>query len=292
MLGQDFTLKNGFRMYHGRAVPGFPTHPHRGFETVTAVLKGFVDHSDSYGAAGRYGPFDVQWMTAGAGLQHCEMFPLLDTGRDNPLELFQIWLNLPAERKFAPPHYKMLWAESIPGLTEQDGEGRQAAVTVFAGTYHDVRAPAPAPDSWAADPGNQVSVLLIILAPKAHWRLPAASPGLTRTLYAYEGSPLRVAGVEVRPPQSVTLLPEADVQVENGDNQASLLVLQGKPIGEPVAQYGPFVMNTQEEIGQAINDFNAGGFGGWPWPSEENVHPRARGRFARYADGREEVPGS
>ena len=104
-IGQDFTPKDGWRMYHGEKVPGFPNHPHRGFETVTVVRRGFVDHSDSMGAAGRYGSGDVQWMTAGAGVQHAEMFPLIESGKENTLELFQIWLNLPAASKMVQPHF-------------------------------------------------------------------------------------------------------------------------------------------------------------------------------------------
>ncbi|MEK7692326.1 MAG: pirin family protein, partial [Bdellovibrionota bacterium] len=104
-LGEDFTLKNGYRMYHGEVIPGFPVHPHRGFETVTVVRQGLIDHADSMGAAGRYGDGDVQWMTAGRGVQHSEMFPLLDQTKGNPLELFQVWLNLPSKSKMGAPHF-------------------------------------------------------------------------------------------------------------------------------------------------------------------------------------------
>ena len=115
-LGDDFIIKDGYRMYHGKKVPGFPGHPHRGFETVTIVRKGLVDHADSMGAAGRYGNGDVQWMTAGSGVQHSEMFPLLRKDKDNPLELFQIWINLPRRNKMSNPHFSMLWSEKIPKL--------------------------------------------------------------------------------------------------------------------------------------------------------------------------------
>src|SRR5687767_2029606 len=108
-LGMDFEGLDGWRMYHGEVVPRFPPHPHRGFETVTVVRRGLLDHSDSLGAAARYGRGDVQWLTAGKGIMHAEMFPLLEKDRDNPLELFQIWLNLPAANKMVDPHFSMLW---------------------------------------------------------------------------------------------------------------------------------------------------------------------------------------
>ena len=107
-IGQDFTLKDGWRMYHGSTIPGFPYHPHRGFETITLNKEGVVDHSDSLGAAGRFGEGDVQWMTAGKGIQHSEMFPLIHKDKKNPLEIFQVWLNLPKASKFVEPHFKML----------------------------------------------------------------------------------------------------------------------------------------------------------------------------------------
>lgn len=288
-LGQDFTVKDGWRMYHGDQVPGFPAHPHRGFETVTVVLKGFVDHSDSHGAAGRYGHGDVQWMTAGAGLQHAEMFPLIHKDRGNPLELFQIWLNLPRERKFCDPYYTMLWAEDIPVVTEKDSHGKHTAITVIAGKVGKSVAPAPAPDSWAADPLHELGIWLVKMEANAQWTIPSASFEVNRSLYFYRGSGIHVAGIGIMPYHAVELLADQPVILENGDQEALLLLLQGLPISEPVVQHGPFVMNTAEEIHQAFKDFRRTQFGGWPWSRYDNVHGSEKGRFARYADGREEI---
>ena len=288
-LGQDFTIKDGWRMYHGQAIPGFPAHPHRGFETVTAVQKGLVDHSDSHGAAGRYGNGDVQWMTAGSGLQHCEMFPLLKKDEENPLELFQIWLNLPRAKKFTKPHFAMLWADTIPLHISLDEAGKKTEIHVIAGSVGHATAPPPAPDSWAADPQNEVAIWTIKMEPDAKWQIPVASPEAKRTLYFYKGPEIRIAGMEIPSYQAIELLPDMEVIIENGNNKAFFLLLQGIPIAEPVVQYGPFVMNTQAEIHQAFDDFRMSQFGGWPWPRYDHVHPREAGRFARYADGRTET---
>jgi len=289
-LGQDFTLKDGWRMYHGERIPGFPAHPHRGFETVTIVLEGFVDHSDSHGAAGRYGNGDVQWMTAGSGLQHCEMFPLRRQDAGNPLELFQIWLNLPARNKYAEPYFKMLWADQIPHLEEKDAGGKATRIGVYAGSCRGHAAPPPAPDSWAAEPGHGVNIWTIAMEEGARWALPASPPERHRTLYFYQGGSLRLAGMDVEPMNAIELLADQEVILEAVDGDASLLLLEGLPINEPVVQHGPFVMNTGEEIQQAIRDFRETGFGGWPWEQYDHVHPRDEGRFARYADGKTEVP--
>ena len=288
-LGQDFTTKDGWRMYHGRTVPGFPAHPHRGFETVTVVLDGFVDHSDSHGAAGRYGNGDVQWMTAGSGLQHSEMFPLLDKKNPNRLELFQIWLNLPKKKKFAKPFYTMLWAEDIPVHRELDKNGLKTEVTVIAGKLGNIAAPSPAPDSWAADPENDVAIWLIKMEPGAEWKVPSASMEVNRSAYFYRGSEIKMAGIDITPYHSVEMLAEQSVIIENSKDEAFILLLQGKPINEPVVQHGPFVMNNMAEIRQAFDDYRLTQFGGWPWPRHDYTHPRKQGRFAKYADGREEV---
>lgn len=287
-IGNDFTVKNGWRMYHGETVPGFPAHPHRGFETITIVLNGFIDHSDSAGAACRYGNGDVQWMTAGRGLQHAEIFPLLNKDADNPLELFQIWLNLPRKSKMCDPYYTMFWADDIPRKKITDSKGNSTEVMVIAGQLSDTLALKPSPDSWAADPENEVAVWLIKLDPNAEWNVPPASPEVNRSLFFYKGSEITVDDQQVKSSCSVELVSNAQVTVSNGDEMAYILLLQGKPINEPVVQHGPFVMNYEAEIREAFSEYRSTQFGGWPWESYEMVHPRDKGRFAIYADGRKE----
>jgi len=288
-IGQDFTIKDGWRMYHGETIPGFPEHPHRGFETVTIVMTGLIDHADSWGQAGRYGNGDVQWMTAGAGLQHSEMFPLLKQEEDNTNELFQVWLNLSKDKKFAKPHYKMLWSEDIPVLRLPDADGKIATINLIAGTLAGQHAPSPAPDSWAADPEKEVCILTVKLQAGAKMSLPPASAQAGRNLYFYRGNSIRINGEEVISGNAIELKPDAMLEIEGGSEEAFFLLLQGRPIQEPVAQYGPFVMNTQEEIHEAISDYRKTEFGGWPWPRRDMVFPKEKGRFAKYLDGTEVI---
>ena len=291
-IGQDFALnKEGWRMYHGENVPGFPAHPHRGFETVTLATKGLIDHSDSLGAAGRFGNGDVQWMTAGKGVQHSEMFPLLNEDKKNPLELFQIWLNLPRAKKMANPHFAMLWADSIPSFSHADDSGKKTTVKIVAGKIEKVVAPDPAPNSWAADPAHDVAIWLIAMEPGAEWTLPAASANANRSLYFFEGASITADDREFTDHLALELKADDAVALVNGQKPSRLLVLQGVPIGEPVVQYGPFVGNSQEDIQKAYSDYQKDQFGGWPWPSYENVHPREQGRFAKYPDGKMEARG-
>jgi quercetin 2,3-dioxygenase len=288
-LGQDFEGKDGWRMYHGRVVPGFPRHPHRGFETVTVVRRGLLDHSDSMGAAARYGEGDVQWLTAGNGIQHAEMFPLLRRDADNPLELFQLWLNLPRASKRAEPHFSMLWKHLIPTL--RDSSEGTVEVTIVAGRHAGLTAPAPPPSSWAATPGNDVAIWTIRMSPGASWTLPPAPAGVNRTLYFFRGSALRVGAREIPPRHQMDLRPDAEGILRAGAEPTELLLLQGRPIGEPVVQHGPFVMNTTEEIQEAYRDYRITQFGGWPWKGSDPVHGTERARFARHADGHVERPG-
>jgi len=296
-MGQDFEGIDGWRMYHGENVPGFPQHPHRGFETVTVVRRGLLDHSDSMGATARYGGGDVQWLTAGGGILHAEMFPLTRRDAPNPLELFQIWLNLPRASKMVDPYFSMFWNKDIPRRTFEDENGRPTEVTVVAGKISDkrgeTRAPNPPPNSWAAGKDSNVAIWTIRMAPGAAWTLPAATPGTNRSLYFFKGKGLRVAGRDIPAYHEVELgadRADRDIPLVAGSDENEILLLQGRPIGEPVVSYGPFVMNTREEIQQAFEDYRRTQFGGWPWPSHEPVHARDEGRFARHATGKTEKP--
>ncbi|MFN3569994.1 MAG: pirin family protein [Polaromonas sp.] len=291
-IGQDFSRKDGWSMYHGEKVPGFPPHPHRGFETVTIVRKGLIDHSDSLGATARFGGGDVQWLTAGRGIVHAEMFPLLDQTQDNPLELFQIWLNLPARSKMSDPHFTMFWSQDIPRLTMTDEAGRATEVAVIAGRLQDAGAPLPPPpDSWAAQADADVAIWTVRMAPGARWTLPAAAgAGTRRQLYFFKGAQVHMGGRAISSPSAVELRADAAVELVNGEVEGEFLLLQGKPIAEPVAQYGPFVMNTQAEIAQTMAEYRRTQFGGWSFDSDTPVHGRDPARFAVHPGGREERP--
>ncbi|PKP19036.1 MAG: pirin, partial [Bacteroidetes bacterium HGW-Bacteroidetes-22] len=264
--GSDFSGKDGFSMYHGDKVPGFPAHPHRGFETVTIVLNGLIDHFDSKGNEGRYGNGDVQWLTAGAGCQHNEMFPLVNDDKENPLELFQIWLNLPAKDKFVKPDYKMLWAEDIPVIQLTDANKKRSTVRLIAGTFRQHESLKPCPDSYANNENNHVGIFLIQMEPLATITLPAVSETLTRNLYYYRGEDqIQIDDLKIGSSNRIKLGGNTDTIITNGKKESFIIVLEGEPIQEPIVQYGPFVMNTENEIRQAMNDYQNTAFGGWPW---------------------------
>ncbi len=285
-IGHDFEGKDGWRMYHGDSVPGFPQHPHRGFETVTIARRGLIDHSDSLGATARFGSGDVQWLTAGAGIVHSEMFPLLDRERDNTLELFQIWLNLPSQNKFVDPYFTMLWNRDIPRHQALDPAGRGVDVTLIAGTLGGKRPPPPPPSSWASQPDSDVGIWTLRFDAGASFELPpAASEDSVRTLYFFNGPSFEIGKRSFGSHVAARVQSNAPLRLTAGDAECEVLMLQGRPIAEPVVQYGPFVMNTHAEIESAISDYRRTQFGGWPFASDGPVHARDDGRFAKHADG-------
>lgn len=299
-LGQDFSGLNGWSMYHGQNVPGFPRHPHRGFETVTVTRRGVIDHADSLGAAARYGEGDVQWMTAGAGIVHAEMFPLLSSTTPNPVELFQIWVNLPSDDKFVDPYFTMLWADGIRRDAQVDAEGKVTEITMIAGAPAAVpngtaAEQGPPPNSWAARPDADMAIWTLRMQPGGRYALPPAKGADTvRTLYVFAGSGVQVGGREIGARHAIVVRPDVVLPLTAGPGGAEILLLQGRPIGEPVVQYGPFVMNDRAGIEKAFDDYHRTQFGGWPWPKDDPVHAEHAStgtRFARHADGRLERVG-
>lgn len=228
---------------------GVGPHPHRGFETVTIVYEGEVSHRDSTGAGGHIGPGDVQWMTAGAGILHEEFHSQAFTRRGGRLEMAQLWVNLPAAHKMTAPGYQPLRAADIPEVVLPDGAGR---LRVIAGDYEGHLGPART--------FSPMAVWDLRLQPGGATRLPMAE-GYNTAVVVLQGS-VAINGEEVvREGQLVVLAREgADLHIE-ANNEAKLLVLAGEPLDEPIAAYGPFVMNTAAEIDQAIADYRNGAFG-------------------------------
>ena len=222
---------------------GFPNHPHRGFETITYMLDGHMRHEDSSGNRGDLGPGDVQWMTAARGIIHSEM-PQQTEGR---MRGFQIWLNLPAKEKMKPAAYRDIKSASIPVVAV----AKNVSVKVIAGELHGATGP-------IHGLSTQPQIFDIRLAANAVFDAPVPA-GHNAFLYAYDGEARVGAEEKTVPHRAAALLSDGDsVRLQAGAQGAQVLLLAGKPIAEPIVQYGPFVMNTREEIEQAILDYQSG----------------------------------
>jgi len=233
---------------------GFPSHPHRGFETVTYMLDGHMRHEDHLGHRGDLNPGDVQWMTAARGIIHSEM-PQQTEGR---MRGFQLWINLPAKEKMKPAHYRDIPAKDIPLLKLAAG-----AVKVIAGTVtlegRTVSGPVNGPNEpLSTDP----LYLDLHLRPGGEIVVPVTR-GHHALLYVYEGEAQigPKAGAKTLPQRAAGVLSDGeDIRIEALGRGARLLLLAGRPLNEPVVQYGPFVMNTREQIEQAVEDYRSGRF--------------------------------
>lgn len=234
-------------------IAGFPPHPHRGFETVTYMLDGRMQHQDHLGNKGELEPGGVQWMTAGRGIIHSEM-PLQQSGR---MRGFQLWLNLPAAEKMQAADYRDIPAAALPWFTRGDGVALKpiAGRVEFDGALRTGAINAE-PGSKRTDP-----LYLDLVLPAGTSLELAVDPGHNAFVYAYEGTVL------VGPADSARRLPNRDAAVLGAgdgvrlcapEGPARVLLLAARPLGEPVVQYGPFVMNTEAEIHQAIADFRSG----------------------------------
>lgn len=232
----------------GEHARGVGQHPHRGFETVTIVYEGEVAHRDSTGQGGVIGPGDVQWMSAAAGIMHEEFHSEAFTRAGGTLDMVQLWVNLPARDKMSAPGYQAIRSDSIPEVALPDGAG---SVRLIAGDYAGRQGPART--------FSPMNVWDLRLKAGASLLLPAVD-GWNTAIVVLKGS-VRINGQEETGEAQLVLLDPrgSDVQLETREG-AVLLLLSGEPIDEPIVGYGPFVMNSQEEITQAIDDFNSGRF--------------------------------
>lgn len=228
---------------------GVGQHPHRGFETVTIVYKGEVAHRDSTGQGGVIGPGDVQWMTAGAGIFHDEFHSPAFTQAGGTLEMVQLWVNLPARDKMAKPGYQAISKQDIPVVPLPDNSG---SVRVIAGEYAGHTGPA---ETFTA---MNVWDMSLTAGGVSELTLP---PGWSAALVVLRGTVLVNGHAVAREAQLVVLDKSGTHICIEANSDASVLLLSGEPIDEPIAGYGPFVMNSQEEIATAIADFNSGNFG-------------------------------
>lgn len=239
-----FLLLDEFRSdYASDYIGGFPDHPHRGFETVTYMLAGRMRHGDNQGNVGLLTPGSVQWMTAGRGIVHSEM----PEQEDGLLAGFQLWVNLPAASKMTAPRYQDIAPDAIPVVARADG----VTVKVIAGTVEGKAGPVEAP---TVDP----TYLDVSLPAGGQFAQPVPA-GHSAFVYVFEGT-AQVGGTAVGQNNLAVLDAGETIAVAGGDGPARLLIVAGRPLNEPVARYGPFVMNTRAELQQAFADYQAGRF--------------------------------
>jgi quercetin 2,3-dioxygenase len=223
-------------------IAGFPDHPHRGFETVTYMIKGLMRHRDNTGAEGLLGPGGVQWMTAGRGIVHSEM----PEQREGEMSGFQLWVNLPASRKMCEPRYQDIDPGDVPLLTTENGD----EIRIIAGSVDGTEGPI---NGIAIEP-----TYLDISLSVGSFHEQAIPAGHTAFAYVLEGQ-AEIDGQHIST-HELAVLGDGDGVRVSSTNGGRLILVAGRPFGEPVARYGPFVMNTMDEIRQAVDDFQNGKF--------------------------------
>jgi redox-sensitive bicupin YhaK (pirin superfamily) len=286
-LGEDFSELNGFSMYYGKTVPGYPRHLHYGCEIITIVKEGVLDHFDSIGGKARLGTGDVLWLTAcGNGISHSQMFPLLNYDSANEVEFITIWLNMSANKRMsADASSRVIWREDQPKRTFDGPTGRQSSLRVIAGSLANIHSNSEllSSNSYAADPQSELVIAIIKIEPEGTFEIPAASSGrINRVLYILQGSKLELNGKEVDLDEAIhmiTLSADQIVLLKNTSSNGKIceiLILQGQPLKEPLFQCGPYVASTNDELMNAMG--NADNVK-WPYIRSDPVHSRHETRF-------------
>jgi len=283
-LGRDYQERFGFRMYHGRVVPGFPMHAHWGYETVTIAEKGFVDHFDTEKNFGRYGNGDVQWTFASSRYEHNEMYPLIDQENDNPVHITQIMINLPLDRKNTGNAVNNIWSENIPVFTDGEKE-----ITLYCGTYGGRSLYSPNPGSWAKEE-NSVRIMKAVLQPGASFSLDALPGGVDRNVYFVSGKDAVMDGTRIKPNLRFKTVRETSINIVNGEEESEFWILEGRPIGEKQAAFGPVILKDLDEVRSSMYEIRVNEFKEWPWGVMDVTNPLDMGRELHRPDGSVEKP--
>lgn len=278
-LGRDYEKRLGFRMYHGKVVPGFPMHAHWGYETVTLAEVGYVDHFDNMGIEGRFGFGDVQWVCASSRYSHDEMYPLADQEGRNPNDITQIMLNLPLEMKNGENSVNTVWAEDVP-VAEGDGWSAK----IVCGTFHGKTATSPSALSWSHG-DNGVRIVRIAMGPGSRIVLEKGADGASRNLYFVSGKDATVAGIPVEAENRVKLLENSDMEVVNGEEPSVFWLLEGRPINQKMASFGPVYLATLKDVRKGLDEIRLNEYNEWQWGVIDKAQPLGSGRFIRYPDG-------
>jgi len=283
-LGRDYQERFGFRMYHGRVVPGFPMHAHWGYETLTIAEKGFVDHFDTEGNNGRYGNGDVQWTLASSRYEHCEMYPLIDQENENPVHITQIMINIPLKDKNQPNYVNNIWSEQIPVFTEGGNE-----ITLYCGEYAGRSICSPNPGSYATLE-NGIRVMKIVMDAGSSFSLEPTQEGIIRNVYFVSGEDAVMDGTKVKPNLRFKMKPAVGLEIANGESQSEFWVLEGRPIGEKQAAFGPVILSDIDEVRASMDEIRIKEFQEWPWGVMDVTNPIEMGRELHRKDGTVETP--
>ena len=284
-LGRDYDKKLGFRMYNGKVVPGFPMHAHWGYETLTYPRIGYVDHFDHKGTHGRFGFGDAQWAMASSRYSHCEMYPLVDKEGRNPNDITQIMINIPLERKNGENAVTTIWSEDIPVVR---GDGWEA--TILCGTFGGESAESPSPGTWALRE-NGVRIVRFQLEPGAVLRVDPAMEGANRNVYMTSGDGADLMGTPIMHNDRAKVEGGVEMTIANGETPAVIWLLEGRPIGQKMASFGPVILGNTKEVRAALDEIRKSEYAEWPFDVVDKVHLEdGTGRFISYPDGREERP--
>lgn len=282
-LGRDYQLRMGFRMYHGKVVPGFPMHAHWGYETITVATKGLVDHFDTEGIQGRFGHGDAQYVSASSKYEHCEMYPLVNQSDRNPNDITQIMVNLPLEMKNQPNEVRTVWKHEIPIAT---GDGWRAEV--YCGRFGGRSFESPNRTSYAKI-GN-VRILRIRMEPGSKITIDAVHEGVTRNIHYISGGGVSILGTEVPSFSRIKYPEKGEIEITNGFETSVLWLLEGMPIDQKMASFGPVTLGDLSDVREAMDQIRKNEFLEWPWDIIDKAQPLGTGRFIRYKDGTERRP--